>query len=307
VAWPTVAAAADPIEVVDPGQGLVEIELGETGVTELSGIAFAGGDRYYAVSDTGGWLVPLRIAVDPDSGFVTAAAAEPPRKLERSYDLEGVATDGDTVWVCDELSSTIRQHRAADGAELARLRLPAVFARVRRNLGIESLAHRGAFLWTANEEALRSDGDTASESAGTRVRIQRLDTTGKPGGQWAYATDPVGAGPLFGRAHSGVADLVALSDHALLVLERSFGSRGFRARLYRVDVAGAMQTGDRAQLAEDDVEPLRKQRLWELGSFTANLEGATLGPPLRSGGVSLLLVSDDGGAGRSFLYPLILR
>jgi hypothetical protein len=92
------------------------------------------------------------------------------------------------------------------------------------------------------------------------------------------------------------------------VLERSFSSVGFRARIYQVDFAGATQTESVEKLRSDSVVPLGKRRLWESApSFATNLEGLTLGPPLESGATSLLLVADDGGVGAPVLVALRLR
>ena len=309
-AWllPVDVAVSAALEIVDPGQGPVAIESGSSDISELSGIAFAGDDLYYAVSDNSGRLVALRITVDPTSGRVGAATAGPTRKLAAGYDLEGIAlADAGAVFVCDEVVSVIRKHRLDDGALIAQLALPNRFRRFRPNLGIESLTRAGDSLWTANEEALRSDGPTATEAAGTRVRVQRLGRDGTPSGQWAYETDPYPGAPLFGQAFSGVADLLALPGGELLALERSFSSHGFRARIYQIDFRGATDTTERESLAGGTLVSLRERRLWDSTSFGANFEGITLGPRLASGGSSLLLVADDGGAGRSLLYALILR
>jgi hypothetical protein len=302
----TLAAVDAPAaDIRDPGQGLVDLLPGATGAAELSGITHAGGNRFYAVSDNGGRLFPLRIEIDPASGRITAALPDPPRKLAGGIDLEGIALlADDRVVVCDEIGPALREHRLADGGLIRSLPVPVIFRRSRNNLGLESLSAGGDGLWIANEEALRVDGPPPTAEAGSRVRLQHLDLAGTPTGQWAYVTDPYPGAPLFGRAHSGVSDLLALPGGELLVLERAFSSHGFRSRIYQVDFASATQTGSIERLEAAAVTPVAKRLLWDSGAFSANFEGLTLGPRLAAGDRSLLLVADESGAGVPGLYPL---
>lgn len=302
------AGPSEAAEIRDPGQGPVDVTTGAFEINELSGIAYAGGNRYFAVSDNGGKLFPLTIDVDRVTGSVIEAVPEPPVVLIGAYDLEGIAMlDDGSVIVCDEIMSTLREHRVSDGSLLRQLRLPEAFRSARPNLGVESLARMQDVIWVANEEALKRDGPTASATKGTRVRLQRLDPNGAAAGQWAYETDPHPGPAFFGRAFSGVSDLLALPGGELLVLERSFSSSGFRARIYQVDFTNATRTGELGSLEGESVILLAKRLLWESRSFTTNFEGITLGPVLEAGDRSLILVADDGGAGPPVLYALRLR
>lgn len=292
----------------DPGQGFVEVAPGETGASELSGIAHAGGDRFFAVSDDAGRLFPLRIEIDRASGTIETAVPGPPRKLAGGIDLEGIALVAeDRILVCDEIGPALREHALTGGSPVRTLPIPPVFRKARFNLGIESLSRSGDSLWIANEEALRGDGPLPTPEHGTRVRLQRLDLNGSPTGQWAYETDPYPGAPLFGRAHSGVSDLLALPTGELLVLERSFSSHGFRSRIYQVDFTDGTPTGALPDLEAAAVTPVTKRLLWDSGSFSYNFEGLSLGPLLAAGSRSLLLVADDGGAGVPGLYALRLE
>jgi len=305
-----VLAAGEPraASIRDPGQGFVDVVPGETGAAELSGIAHAGGNRFYAVSDNGGLLFPLRIEVDLASGRIEAAVPGPPRKLAGGIDLEGIALlDDDRIVVCDEIGPALREHRLADGSPVRTLPVPAVFRKARHNLSLESLSRSGDSLWIANEEALRGDGPPPTSEHGARVRLQRLDLAGSPTGQWAYVTDPYPGTPLLGRAHSGVSDLLALPTGELLVLERSFSGQGFRSRIYQVDFADSSQTGTIAGLEGAAITPVAKHLLWDSGTFSHNFEGLSLGPRLAAGDHSLLLVADESGAGIPGLYPLRLE
>src|SRR5262245_57478642 len=84
-------AAAQRWAIDDPGQGPVLVASGPAGARELSGLAWAGGDRYLAASDDDGRLFWLLIAVDPATGRITSATAAPGMALAGSEDVEGVA------------------------------------------------------------------------------------------------------------------------------------------------------------------------------------------------------------------------
>jgi hypothetical protein len=185
--------------------------------------------------------------------------------------------------------------------------VPAIYRKIRPNRSLESLSRAGDALWTANEEALAVDGPISNATSGTRVRLQRFDAAGAPAGQWAYVTDPYPGGPFLGLETSGVADLVALENGELLVLERAFSDQGFRARIYQVDFAGATNTSALARLDSQPFTPVGKSLLWDSGAVAANYEGLALGRSLDAGDWSLVLLSDDGGAGSPGVYPLRLQ
>jgi hypothetical protein len=298
------AAAAPAVTLSDPGQGAFAFPAGAA--QELSGLAWAGGLQFYSVSDDGGLLAPLEIAVDPASGFVTDVQASAPIALAGRTDLEGIVFDAvsGTVLVADEVGPAIAEHRLSDGALVATLPVPAIYAGVRPNLSLESLTMgRDGSIWTANEEALDVDGPVSDFAAGTRVRLQRFDPAGNPDGQWGYWTDPIPGAPILGQERSGVADVLALPGGELLVLERAFSTEGFRARLYETDFTGATDTTHLAGLTASNHTPVAKTLRFEtIGGF--NYEGLDLGPDLDAGDRSLLLVADNAGVADSNLYAL---
>jgi hypothetical protein len=317
------ALPAAALQVLETGQGPFPLAAG-AGARELSGIAWAGGERFLAVSDKDAALYRLIVRLDPVSGRIDRAEVTGRQPIREGVDLEGVAHAPDgTAYVSDEVGPAVRRYEAATGRERGSVRLPPVFATARKNQSLESLALSadGRTLWTANEEALKGDGPTNLESGGegTTVRLQRFraDRPGawRPDGQWAYHVD--GVEPFLGRAPSGLVDLAVLPDGTLLALERAAGIVGlagdlptaqvrFRSRLYAVDLRGAPDTSRLARLGSA-VQPVRKELLWEATFPSLNVEGIAVGPVLRGGERTLLLMSDDGNGLGQALYALRLR
>ena len=312
----SVAAGAQEWAIAEPtAQSPVPLPSGSTGAAQLSGIAWVGGSQFYVVGDSAAVVYPLSVAIDPDDGAISDLVLAPGIPLAAGDDLEGLAYDpvADTLLTADESGPAIRQHDAADGALLQTLAVPPVFAAHRPNLSLESLTRSpdGDALWTANEEALTVDGPVSSTGAGTIVRLQRFDANLAPSGQWAYVTDPlpgdIGA-PGRDFEVSGVVDLAALPDGRLLVLERGLGGIGFRSRIYEVDISGATDVSAIADLSTAIFTPVSKILIHDRNTGE-NYEGMTLGPMLDDGIRSLMLVSDDAGAGglAQRLRHLLLR
>lgn len=313
ISWQSLKA----LSIEDPGQGSVRLPSGSTGAAELSGLTYAGGATYYAVSDKGGtklWV--LGIAVDLASGRITWAGVESSLNVPGlKGDIEGVAYRSATrsILISDESNSTIREYNIASGKSMSTVAVPPIFKKIRSNFGLESLSWTDGRIWTANEEALIGDGSRSTATSGSWVRLQRFDRSGKPNGQWAYCTEPISQlSPFTSLTRSGVSDLLALPGGGLLVLERELGGvvPEFWTRIYEVSFVGASDTSSVKSLLKEKFLPAKKRLLWEHKFRTTNYEGITLGPALANGGRSLLLISDDGAGQEGMtqhLYPLILR
>ena len=296
----------------------------------LSGITWAGGTNYYAVSDdvftkeVG--LYPLTIELASNGLSVVSCKVPPPARrvqLAKAYDLEDVVFDAanGTVWAADETRHTVKEYRLSDGEDLRALPLPYDLFHDRSNLGIESLALSadGKTLWTCTEEALPCDGPRSSPAHGTTVRLLKyIRPTAQDNFTLAethrYTTDAwCQAHDFRGKGRRGVSGLCALPDGSLLVLERelSFGggnpltalsTASLFFAIYRVDTTSG---GSRSSASE-----IRKERLASGGGrvFTSgNYEGICLGPRLSDGTWSVLLVSDAGdGASPPYILPMVL-
>jgi hypothetical protein len=188
-------AAAQHWAIEDPGQGPVTLPRGAAGANELSGISWAGGDRWAAVSDADdGRLYWLRIAINPADGRITSATVDGAVPLPQSSDLEGVALQpgGSSVVVTDEVGPFIREYSLPDGQLLRAAEIPPVFATQRYNLSFEVAdARRVRPVLDRQRRGAEGRRSASTAAKGTIVRILRLDRDLRPTGQWAYLTDPV--------------------------------------------------------------------------------------------------------------------
>ena len=274
----------------------------------LSGISRVKDDLYYAVDDRGGLLHELEIVLD-GGGEVASCAVKRSVRLEGRKDLEGCAYDplDGRIWVSDEYDTTIIEFDPESGREVARAAVPEVYRKnVVSNRSLEGLTITpdGFRLYAVNEDTLRCDGRIADDLRGGLVRIQEFVRTGKdarwvPTRQFRYRTDAIEGSRFSGTALSGVAGLCAPGDGTLLVLEREMSQKSplfpsFRARLYEID------------LDTDALEP-PKRLLWDENTMFANYEGICLGPVLKDGTQTLVLVSDGGGPADENLLVLALR
>ena len=271
---------------------------------ELSGITYVEGDQYYAVCDDGSGVWHMEIGLDRNTGIVTNCVTE--RNVRVGEDTEGIAWNPKerTVFVADEKTQAIHEVDPATGKIVADVSLPSYHRSRRRNRGYESLtlSPDGEFLWTANEEALSGDGDPATANEGTTVRLTRFRRSGKAwafDGEWAYLTDTID-GERTKRMRSGVSDLCALEDGTLIVLERELSRKGvapaYRVRLYAVR--------PRPSAAFDVERPVAKKLLFGADTGSANYEGVCLGPKLKNGDRTLVMVSDGGDTDDERLYSL---
>lgn len=308
--WP---ATAQLPTVRDPGQGVVALSSGGTGAAELSGITWTGGTTYLAVGDNGAQAIwTMSVALDSSTGRIASAVVTGSIAAALGADSEGIAYRSTTgsVFVSDEVASSITQFNASSGAMIGGVSVPTIYrsANVQNNMGLEALAFGAGGLWTANEEALVPDGSLSTTSQGSWVRIQRFDATLAAAGQWAYRTDPISAlSPFTTAERSGVVDILPWTASTLLVLEREFGGSfvpDFRSRLYGVDVTGASDVSALASLSSGGVTALSKTLLWQGDFGTSNFEGMTFGPTLADGWTSLLLLSDNGGGIAQNMYAL---
>ncbi|MEM9416564.1 MAG: esterase-like activity of phytase family protein [Planctomycetota bacterium] len=297
------APALAEVSIASTGQSQTQVAF--DGVHQLSGITFLGGDQYLLVADKNGQLVSATIDIDLSTGrFATTPTLDSVIALSFTGepDLEGIAYDArdGSIFVSNEDDHTITQHNPNNAALLGSVAVPAVYLQASSNRSLEALSMdpRGHTLWTSNEEALTVDGPLSTGSDGTLVRLQQFDAQGEAVAQFAYLTDPHRPSGD-SRARNGVADIIALPDGRVIVMERDLGGGilTFQNHFYLVDTTNATDVSDLDGLIGETFSTVEKTHLFTYSAGFSNYEGVTLGPRLDNGDYALILVSDDGGGG----------
>ncbi len=280
-----------------------------SGVTYLGPSPTAGLHRFAAVQNVGGILLTIDVELSP-TGSLLSAAAVSSQTLSMNLDFEGVTFTNparNSVFLAEENTPGVREFSLVTGSQLQNVTIPSVFANRVANRGFESLARSpdGSTMWTANEQALTVDGLPATATAGTTVRLMRMDVSVDSvtaAEQYAYPVEKIHGSSTLGSPQSGLSDLVALPDGTLLALERSvaFTSPFYLTRIYEVDSTGATDLSVApfaSGLIGQSFTPVGKELLWSGAADNAsgqNLEGLTLGPRLANGDWVLLGAVDDG-------------
>ncbi|MFT3686824.1 MAG: esterase-like activity of phytase family protein [Phycisphaerales bacterium] len=279
-------------------------------VTGLSGLTALADGRFAAVMDNSNKVLLFRPVFGAD-GSLTGVIDATGLTLSQTRDFEDIALlpGTNSAMLSDE--GTVAPLSVVDlatGVVSVGPTVPAVFANVRPNFGLESLtiSPDGLTLWTCNEEALSVDGPQSTPTTGSRVRLQRFSRpsasgTGgfSPSGQWCYLTQSMHGSSAVQGARSGVSALVALPGGGLLAMERSFAiaSPPFLTRIYSVSTAGATDTTAMPALQSVTLTLCTKSPKYSGGLY--NVEGLALGPAVPAGeGVPagrrvLLAITDD--------------
>ena len=174
----------------------------------------------------------------------------------------------------------------------------------RQNSVFEGLSFTDNYrsLLVSMEEPIYEDGPRAGTGDSSAwIRILRFDVdTRKPTGQFGYRIDPVvhPASPPSAFKINGISDLLALNNHQVLVVERSF-STGIKPCTIRVYLAEMDRAGDVSglpSLLHADFQPVQKKLLLnmdDLGIYIDNIEGVCPGPRLPDGRQTLVFVADN--------------
>ncbi len=168
------------------------------------------------------------------------------------------------------------------------------------SLGVNSLAADDPFrLFTATESNLLQDYNQENPELQASIRLMDyvINPIGEPLliGEHLYLLEPGEDGVLY----NGLTDLTTLDKEGyFLSLERTFGLAGHGAKIFQFVIANATDTSKIESLRGNPttVEPIKKELLLDLnqlGIKLDNLEGITMGPRLKDGSLSLILVSDN--------------
>jgi len=226
-------------------------------------------------------------------------------QLVWSSEGERIVRGKDTI-LADPAINVIRTDgKFVDAFQLpGNLHMQAIEKGPRQNGVLEGLAFANSFktLYTSLEEPLYEDGppaDTVANRAFTR--IYKFDVATRSCiAQYAYELDPVAipARPATSFKINGIADILSIGNNKMLILERSY-STGILActiKVFIVDLTNAMDVSRVTDLSTGTFRPVKKHLLLNMnepGIYTDNIEGMTLGPPLRNGHKTILLVADN--------------
>jgi len=327
------ANLSTPIDLVPSGGvGLVRGDVRDraSGPANLTGVTYAGGNRFYVVADSSGsrGLYEMTAEFSSDGKTVSSPSFGPRVELTSVSDPEGVAYDPGSgcVWVADEGTQAIVEFDPTTGAARRHVDLPGILRRNAADRGLKALtlSGDGLVLWAANGEALTCDGAPSSYYAPTVVRLvkfsrPRIDADWTLSAMYAYMTDvwhqPYDIG---GTGRRGISDLCALPDGSLLVLERersAYDVANYYAAVYRLTAHGlGLATDVKALDSLADVSrwtPVAKELLYEQlpapDARMLNLEGLCLGPRLETGHSAVLALTDAGdGVSDACLVPFAL-
>lgn len=168
---------------------------------------------------------------------------------------------------------------------------------IRNNQGFESLTSTpdGKTIFTANQTALYQDGVGRGGRGASPVRIIKY-VDRLPKGEYVYLTD----------RHSALADLVALDSSNLLALERSYSQKAklYKVKIYHVAILkSTTDVSNISALMGKKWRSLSKELALDLDEIVSkityknkkldNIEGMCLGPLIKSGNRTLILVSDN--------------
>ncbi|MGR9477314.1 esterase-like activity of phytase family protein [Rhizobium leguminosarum] len=173
---------------------------------------------------------------------------------------------------------------------------------IRDNLAFEDLAVApSGDVFVGVEAALYQDGPNPSLTSGSLSRIVRYDgATGEPKAEYVYPVSPIpqAATKANGGNDNGMSEMLALDDHRLLAVERSY-AQGFgnSIKIMMMDLTDATDVSAIASLAKNDqrVVPARKSQVLDLraiGLVPDNIEAMSLGKA-KDGTDVLILGSDN--------------
>ncbi|MET2983749.1 esterase-like activity of phytase family protein [Aureibaculum conchae] len=161
--------------------------------------------------------------------------------------------------------------------------------------------------WIAMELPLEADGpEPKVTETKSPVRITYIDAkTQRPTKQFAYLLDKIAKKPKGNFAVNGLTDLIEYEKDKFIVIERSFssgmGTLGNTVKLFKIDASKATNTLTTNSLKYVNYLAAKKELLFDFETVRGlltdniidNIEGVSLGPTLKNGNKTLILVADN--------------
>ena len=327
-------ASTVTLELIGDKNFHYDARVQQTVFNGLSGLVYDREKEYfYAVSDDRSQFNPARYyIVEGDANdklTLTPKAVVYFRDVHGEFfgknriDFEGLAILGnDNLLVSSEGPVTQGEEPSLteflrDGSFVKQWNLPLQFLQgtegkngVRGNLGLESLTVTPDynFIFTANEQALKQDGEKTTIAHGSPVRIVKYSKSGKVLGQYPYLVSPVPNPTRMSglQGGNGLVELLALDEHHLLTMERSWVTTINKVyiRIYLINLEEGVDVSSVESFKSLGKEPpfLQKKLVLDLDHLLPlpdaeyrsldNIEGMSFGPDLADGSKTLFLVSD---------------
>lgn len=320
------------LEFIDDSNFSNTAEVKQTAFNGLSGLVLnQGDDRFYIISDDRSQKNPARfytarIEVDRHLKITTGDVIFLKNKSgvffpENTVDFEGITMLDETRLLISSEGSE-RQgidpgiaEFTRDGIWVRDWELPTGFLvekrqrrGVRNNLGIEALTITPdkKYVFAANEQALKQDGEPATIEEGTAVRILKYNSQGELLRQYPYMVSPLPNPDQLHAlgGHNGLVELLALDEYNLLTLERSWvpALNKVFVRIYHINLKNSQDISSVVSLKSEEVQFPLKTLVLDLDDIIPllspenktldNLEGMSFGPILKDGSRSVILVSD---------------
>lgn len=294
----------------------------------LSGIDFVNNEYFFVIDDAKNpRIVTAAINIKNDSiksvdftKTILLSDSNTAFYKENELDLESIFVDEKTNEIHLVSEGSIRKGKMTtifsvdeNGKFIEQFQLPKSFS------NIEAIKHNAVFeglsqsfdnlgFWVAMESPLSFDGEHPTfEKQSSPIRITYFDKKLKVATkQFAYQLEKIPK-PYKGNQNiNGVTAILELQKNHFLIVERSYqnsyGSKGNTIKIFEAFIdEKTTDILEISSLKETVFLPLKKKLLFNFESIKDfltdgiidNLEGITLGPKLKNGNQSLILVADD--------------
>lgn len=305
---------------------LPQVKMSKWGIPagNYSGITSLGDDRYAVVNDKApkdGWY-EFQIVMEHTKGnIINIKLLGTHNNDNPSRDAEGIVyvPESKSLFISAEDDQQIREYYLNGNLTERELAVPQMFGKdnIRGNYGFEALAYSAetGLFWTCTESALKADGEVSSveNPVAVRLRFQSFDGSLQPQQQYLYQTDaPEASRPARSFAH-GVPSITALDDGRLLVLEREILVAEHGVGSYVINKIYLVQPDESSIIDSNinDATPMPKHLMtqWKTSISAghqnlANYEGMCLGPKLKDGRQTILLIADSQNGYGNALFRL---